>query len=271
MTALVAFVQTYAIWLYLFCALGILVGIKILADARRLARTTLFSLEQERAGERTFRAIILIIVLLVAMGAITTVSAVLAPVMPVQESPIVRGPTATLAAVIFPTSTPPPSVTPTLIKPTETPFSTSTPVTITPTRAAVRATAPVVPATAAPAFRLPAPTITGPVPNGVVVIGESRANIDLRFQWTWICSQCVLGPEDRFVVVVTFLDKTTSAPKTIGGGTVGNYLTMADIVRGSGTEVWHQAKDDAYQWYVQVKRGEQPLTPASETWKFVWH
>ena len=199
MTAFVAFVQTYAIWLYLLCALGILIGFKILADARRLARTTLFSLEQERAGERTYRAILLIIVLLLAMGAVTTVNVLIAPAVPQQESPILRGPTATLAAVVFPSSTPPPSVTPTLIKPTETPFLTSTPVTATATRAPVKATAPVVAATAVPTFALPAPLLISP-PNKMVVQGEPHKNTSLTFKWVWTCPQCALCPNDTFVV-----------------------------------------------------------------------
>jgi hypothetical protein len=109
------------------------------------------------------------------------------------------------------------------------------------------------------------------VPNGVVVTGEDRARNDLKFQWTWNCEQCRLGSDDRFVVTVSFIDKTSGATRFVSGGTQANFLTMADILRGSGEEVWHQAKEDMYSWNLQVKRGDQLLTAPSSTWKFVWH
>ena len=269
MTAFVAFVQTYAIWLYLLCALGILIGFKILADARRLARTTLFSLEQERAGERTYRAILLIIVLLLAMGAVTTVNVLIAPAVPQQESPILRGPTATLAAVVFPSSTPPPSVTPTLIKPTETPFLTSTPVTATATRAAVRPTVVAVPVTPTPPFVVPAPLLISP-PNKMVVTGEGNKNTSLTFKWVWTCPQCALGPNDKFVVNISFTDRS-GKPVNIAPGTQQDFLTMGSIMVGSGIEIYQQAKEDTFYWNIQVKRGDQPLSPPSEMRQFVWH
>lgn len=270
MTAFGLFVHTYAIWLYLLGALGILVGIKMLVDARRLARTTLFSLDQERAGERTFRAVMLIIALVVAIGAITAVNVFIYPVTPVTESPILRGATATLVAMIFPSSTPTASVTPTLIQPTETPFYTPTPTVSTPTRAPVKATA--VPPTpmVAPVFPLAAPKLAGP-PNGDVQTGSGRANADLTFKWDWSCTGCELGPNDRFVITITYIDKTSGRPNSIGAGPRENNITMAAILRGYPYDVWQQAKGDAFQWSVQVKRGEQALTPPSETWKFVWH
>ncbi len=269
MTAFVAFVTSYAIWLYLLCAIGILVGIKLLTDARRLARTTLFSLEQERAGEQTYRAIILVIVLLLAIGAITVVEVFFPQFVPQSENPILRAATPTLAALVFPTSTLIPPPTPTLIRPTETPFVTSTPVTPTPvrpvtTRAPVAATAP---PTATSIFALPAPVLRGPN-NGMVVTGFGNANTSLTFKWD--CFPCPLGPNDRYVISISYTDRNGKAA-TVGAGPQQNYITMGDIIRGYPTDIYQQAKDDTYYWQVQIKRGDTPLSPPSETWKFIWH
>ena len=268
MTAFVAFVRLYAVWIYLLCAFGILVGLKMLTDARRLARATLFSLEQERASEQSYRAVILIGVLLAAIIVATMVNVLGGAIVPPAQPVILSGPTPTLAAIIFPTNTPLPTLTSTPPLPTETPFVTSTPITVTATRA-VRSTA--TPAATAPAFPLPAPMLTAP-PNGNVFTGVGQANAALTFRWTWNCDQCQLGPNDRFVVVIVYTDNT-GKPVSIGGGTQNSNLAMADIIRGLGRDVWHQAQDDSYQWYVQVKRSpnDQPLTPPSDTWKFVWH
>ncbi len=272
MAAFVSLVRAYAVWIYLLLVLGIFFGIKMLVDARQLSRTTLFSLDQERATEQVYRALILIGVAVTVMLVVTGIVFLIAPFAPSQESPILRGPTATLPALVFPTSTLIPTATATLSPPTETPFFTATPVVATATRTAIKPTAPpVVAATLTPAYPLPAPLITGPLPNGGTWIGEGRAVNDLKFQWAWNCDACKLGSDERFVVTISFIDKTLGAPRWIGGSTQNNYLSMAEIVRGYGGDVWHQAKEDTYQWSVQVKRGEQPLTPPSETWKFIWH
>lgn len=272
MTAFVAFLQTFSIWLYLFCALGILVGIKLLGDARRLARSTLFSLDHERANEQSFRALVLMVLMVVAASTVTFANAILPQLVPQQDAVILRGPTPTLPALIFPTNTLVPSPTPTL-RPTETPFATSTVLPATPTRAASvkPATSPVPPTTVPPP--LPAPMLDpkGPMWNGVVMTGEDHAKTSLKFQWIWDCVQCRLGPEDRYVVVISYLDKASGAPKIIAGTTSNNILSMIEITRGAGIEVYQQAKEDKFQWHVQVKRGDVALTPPSATWTFVWH
>ncbi len=268
MTAFVAFVKSYSIWLYLVCGVGILVALKILADARRLARTTLFSLEQERAGEQTYRAIVLIVVFILAMGAVTTVNG-LSSALPTPESAILRASTPTLSAIVFPTNTPIPSLTPTLVKPTETPFLTATPVTVTPTRVPVVVKPSVAPTPTGAAVGISAPVLSAPW-NGMVVTGESNKSTSLTFKWSWDCTLCALGPNDRFVITVSYADRS-GKPVQIGAGLRENYITMADIVRGYGIDVYQQAKDDTFLWNVQVKRGEQPVSPPSETFKFVWH
>lgn len=107
--------------------------------------------------------------------------------------------------------------------------------------------------------------------NGVVMTGVDQDKTSLKFQWTWDCTQCRLGPEDRFVIVISYLDKSTGAPKVLAGTTTSNILSMIEITRGAGIEVYQQAKEDRFQWFVQVKRGDVPLTPPSATWSFLWH
>ncbi len=267
MTAFVSFVRVYGVWLYLLCALGMLFGIKLLVDARRLARTTLFSLEQERAREQTYRGIILIVVSVLVMVAITLVSLLGAAFVAPAESPILRGATPTFPAIVFPTNTPVPTFTRTPLPPTETPFVTSVPITSTATRVVKPTALPVPPATPTPP--LPAVTLTAP-PNGNVFTGSGQANAAMTFKWNWNCDQCKLGPDDRFVITINYID-TNGKPVAIGGGTQNNFFVLAEIIRGYGQDVWHQAKEDKFDWYVQVKRGDQPLTPPSDTWKFVWH
>lgn len=273
MAAFVAFVRTYAVWIYLLCVLGILVGLKLLTDARRLARTTLFSLEQEQAVEQTFRAIILILVLFVIILGVTVVNVLVAPTVPVNESPIVRATTPTLSPLIFPTSTRTPTSSPTGVPATETPFMTSTPplptLTRTPPRASTLPAQSLTSPGTVPVAGLPAPVLKEPT-NNLVVSGESNKNTALTFKWTWDCTPCVLGPEDRFVVTVSFIHKDTGRTMTLGAGLQQNFITLGNIVTGTPFEVYSQAKDSLYTWTVQVKRGDQPVSPVSETYKFTW-
>ncbi len=266
MTALSSFVKVYAVWIYLLLFFGIGFGLKVLLDAQRLARTTLFSLDQERAAERTFRALIFIVVLILIIMVVTSINLFLAPNAPQSEVVIPRGPTATLAAAVFPSNTPLPTATATIAPPTETPFVTSTPIIATPTRSARPTSAP--PVTATALFALPPPILTGPLPNGGTWIGEGQGNAAITFKWDWSCPQCVLGPDDRFVLTITYTDRT-GKPMVAGGGTRNNFFVLSDILRG-GYELYQKAQDDKFQWSVQVKRGEQAVTPPSDVWKFVW-
>lgn len=271
MAALISFVGTYAIWIYLLCALGVLIGIKFLTDARRLARTTLFSLDQERAGEQTFRSILLILFFMATMAVVAFLNSVVGPAAPISESLILRGTTPTLSAFVFPSNTPVPSSTPTLVKPTETPFLTSTPTVATSTRLpTVRpiVTAPPVLSqlpSATATSRAPAPVLTGP-PNNMVTTGRPRANADLTFKWE--CEQCLSTPNDVYVLVISFVDKRTGFPNSKGGRTTEKFYVMGSILVED--DFYQQAKDDAYQWYVEVRRGSETLSK-SVVWKFIWH
>lgn len=268
MTAFVSFVRVYAIWIYLLCAFGFLAGLKLLSDARRLARTTLFSLEQERAAEQFYRSVILIFVTVFATGLITAVNLIGPALVPLQEPAILHGATPTILAITFPSDTPP--ATATFTPPaTEAPTAAATAViTATATRIARSTPAPVLSATPTPP--LPAPVVSAP-PNGNVFQGYGQKNAALTFRWTWDCSQCQLGPNDRFVIVINYND-SAGRPVSTAGGTRDDFLSMGSLIQGLPPEqdLWHKAQQGKYQWYVQVKRGEQPLTPPSDASTFVW-
>jgi hypothetical protein len=275
LAAFVTFVKTYAVWIYLLCVLGIFVGIKLLSDARHLARTTLFSLEQERAVEQTFRAVILIAVLILLILGVTVINVLVAPAIPAPDSPVVRAITPTLSPLIFPTSTRTLTPSPTGIPATETPFMTSTPPLPTLTRTVTRAPISSVQSSAAPVtvspFSLPAPVLKEPT-NNLVVSGENNKNTALTFKWTWECPQCVLGPDDKFLITISFVHKDTGRTMITGAGVtqIPAFITMGSIMNGTGFEIYSQAKEGVYTWNVQVKRGDQPISPMSETYKFTW-
>lgn len=269
MTALVSFVQTFAVWIYLLCGLGILLALKMLVDAQRLSRTTLFSLEQERASEQTYRALIVLVVFFVAGLGVAMVHLLLAPIVP-PPNPLFRNATVTLAPVILPTNSPVPTSTWTPARPTATLAATGAPATITLARTATRAAPPPSPLTTpTPVYLFPAPKIIGPLPNGGTWIGEGQANAAITFRWT--CEPCALGANDWYEIVITFTDRN-GVPRTYAGRTQDKFLSLKRIYEGGGFELYQKAKEDTFHWYVQVKRepGNQPISPPSQVWKFVW-
>jgi hypothetical protein len=281
--AFVTFIKTFGLWIYSLCALGILLGFKMLYDARSLSRTTLFTMDRERAVEQTQRGLLLIAVMAVIVFFVTFVSVVIAPFLPQPESLIARGVTPTVAN-IFPTTANTLTASPTQPQPTETPFITGTP-----------APPPVVPSnTPAPFATRPTPSLVitstlllapvlvyernkDPLFNGLVVTGESAARNSLIFKWDWTCDKCVMTPNDKFVITVNYFDKLTGLPKSVGGstalGVLAKTITLYDILAGQGGEHYQKARDDLYTWNVQVKRvpGDQPISAPSETWRFTWH
>lgn len=269
MAAFITFVRAFAVWIYLFLIFGILLGIKMLVDAQRLARTTLFSLDQERAGEQTFRGLTMIVVFLLGMFLVTVII-LLSPFAPAQDPTLGRSATATLPAFVFASSTPAPSATFTPLPRTETPFFTATPIIATATRTVTRPPLTLAQPSATPVYALSAPKIIGPLPNGGTWTGEGQATAAMTLRWT--CDKCVLGSNDWYEIVISYTDKT-GAPRTVVGRTQETFIPLRRIYEGGGFELYHQAKEDTFFWFVQVKRepGNQPLSPPSETWKFIWH
>jgi hypothetical protein len=289
--AFITFIKSFSIWIYIFCALGITFGIKMLFDARRLSRTTLFSLDQERAVDTTSRGLFLIAIMAAIIFVLTVVVVIVSPLVPQAEPPIARGVSPTIAN-IFPTIAATPSLPSSpqpVSKVTETVFATATSVplpvwTFTPSPSATSGASPAAPRpTSGPASSfLAAPKLVyernkDPIFDGVVVTGggEATTRNSLIFKWDWVCDQCVLAANDKFLVNVSFIDRQSGAIRSFAGSTQQKNLTMYDLLRGYADpgQFYQKAKDDLYQWNVQVKRdpGDKPVSATSDTWKFTWH
>ena len=124
MTAFVEFVTNNAVWFYVIGVVGILYGLKLLFDARRQSRTTIFSLEQEQAGEQSYRAVFVMFGFALFIATAWGVNVFIAPNVPSSGSAVIKTPTIIPKVLILPTFTPIPS--PTKILPTPTRTTTPT-------------------------------------------------------------------------------------------------------------------------------------------------
>src|SRR5919199_940736 len=107
MTAFLDFLSAFAIWIYLAAVVGILFGIKMLMDSRRLSRATMFTLEQERAGDLAFRAVMIMFFFMLVIGGVSVVNAFARQTLDIPAStPISKQSTPFITPVIFlPTAT----------------------------------------------------------------------------------------------------------------------------------------------------------------------
>lgn len=137
MATAVQLIVKYALWLYLFCAVGALLYLRAAAQARRERDRALFTLEREMASSRTLRYLLVALLFLMAGGSVFAVERYVAPALESSEpQEIAEVPT------VFLISTPtsaflPPTVTPTATattrpRPTRTPAPTASP-TVAPT------------------------------------------------------------------------------------------------------------------------------------------
>jgi hypothetical protein len=135
MTVLLELIDNFAIWIYIACALTILVYLRVIYLAKKERGASLFTIEKEVATGKAYRASFTIVGLLVIISLVAFVDLYLAPTLSVAVgSGTPSGP------VVLPTSTstplaPTPTVTPTrgpLVRPTPpwtpTPEESPTPV-----------------------------------------------------------------------------------------------------------------------------------------------
>src|SRR5919201_6026562 len=121
MAAFLDFLNAYVIWIYIGGAIGVIFGLKMLVDSRRLARATMFTLEQEQAGEKAFRAIVVMLASIMVIAGVSAVNAYLGPARPPSIPPIAKPPTVALTPPIFlPSFTSVPTLTPEAAAPTGT-------------------------------------------------------------------------------------------------------------------------------------------------------
>jgi hypothetical protein len=265
-TAFVDFVNNNAVWFYVIGIVGILYGLKMLFDARRQSRTTIFSLEQEQAGEQSYRAVFVMFGFALFIGAAWGVNAFIAPNVPQQGSSVIRTPTTIPKVLILPTFTPIPSPTKEVPTPTRTVPPTRPPVTEPPVAPTVPGV--VRPSTPTPAPALPAPELIDPT-DREIFIGENKANNAITFRWSW-CENCFNANTDTYIVTVSYVDRTSNQPKRLTGQTRENILRLYDIIRGTGVDLYQTAVDDLYTWNIYVLRNGAQTSPRSQTFSFYW-
>lgn len=285
MTAFLELLNTYAIFLYIAGVVAVLFGIKMLFDARRAARTTLFTLEQEQANDRAFRAVLVMLGATLFIGAVAGINAFVAPALP-TPTPDQVPPTSIpfTPPVILPSATPQPTLT--LAPPTAAATArptqggpTATPAAVQPTTAP-QPTAPVEPPTPlpslTPALVYLAPTLNVP-PNG-----DSIGSDKVRFSWGVdefgnLAVPAVL-PQDQFYrLVITFTDRTKNATATLVLCTHDNSVDQRTGVNVA--DYRNEAIDNLFRWSVIMVRAASqqaceagdfsPLSPPSATSSFI--
>lgn len=285
MTAFLSFLDSFAIWIYLLGVVGILFGIKMLFDARRAARTTLFTLEQEQASDRAFRAVLVMSGFTLLIAVVAGINAFVGPNVAVEPTDIIQ-PTAVpytppvilATATVQPTQTPlPPTPAPT-VRPTQGTVPTQPPP-AAPTQSAAQATEAANPPTAVPPptsnLVYLAPALNVP-PNG-----DSIGSNKVRFSWGVdqfgnLAVPANLPPDQFYRLVVTFTDKDKNAPAQL---VLCSHENSVDQRTGVNVDDFRtQAINAEFQWNVTIVQAPSPqacqsgdfmpLSPPSATFTF---
>jgi hypothetical protein len=288
MTAFFELLQTYAIFFYIAGVIVVLFGIKMLFDARRAGRTTLFTLEQEQASDRAFRAVLVMLGATVLIGAIAGINAFVAPAVPTPE-PDQISPTAIpfTPPVFIASATPQPTLT--LVPATTAPVTVraTQASAITPTRAAVPPTAtaqavvtqsapPTVAPTPTSGLMYPAPPLNTP-PNG-----DSIGANNIRFSWGYNQAAGaydvpeILPPDQFYRVQIAYTSISQNKEQSIA---ICLHETSADRKTGIDlTDYRADAVEGNFKWNVVILRAASqqacksgqgsPLSPPSATWGF---
>jgi hypothetical protein len=278
MSAFLDLLSTYAIWIYLVGAVGILFGIKMLVDSRRLSRGTMFTLEQEQAGDQAFRAVVVMMASAALIGGVSMVNSFIAPGRPTPV-PVVPEETtvAFTPALIVPTFTTVPTLTREPATSTATVAPTPAPrptVVHTPTIETAPTSVPTVSPT--PSTVYPRPSLNRPV-NGDQISADF-----IQFIWGQGQLPQNLPPGQFYRVTVKYTDRNTNVPVT---------LNKCSRVNGLDSKIWGgmlvnaqgEAIDAQFNWFVLVLQvpsdlpsdcdGGQgtPISPVSDTSTFFWH
>lgn len=74
MTILARLIAQYALWIYILCAVGILLYLRAAVSARREGSQAIYNLERETAAKRVFRASGMVVAILLVVLAVYTIS-----------------------------------------------------------------------------------------------------------------------------------------------------------------------------------------------------
>lgn len=172
MAVWVKLIAEYALYLYAFCAVGVLIFLRVLIQARQERNQALFTLEREAASSKAFRSVLIMLAFLALGGGVYATETYIAPQVELpreQEAkvipPILLTPTPTRARS-----------TPTLLPPTATPTPRPTrrprPPTVTPTP-----TVPPAPPDPCPGAlpKITAPAMNATLKGLVAVVGSATA------------------------------------------------------------------------------------------------
>ncbi|MGB8647923.1 MAG: hypothetical protein WCF84_22000 [Anaerolineae bacterium] len=274
MSAFLDFLNAYAIWVYLGGVIGILFCIKMLVDARRQARTTLFTLEQEQANDRALRAILFMVVFTLVIVGVSVINNFVAPVRAPTPSGALAQPTTLpyTPPVVLPTFTTVPTLTPQ--SPTEVPSATPTKGASSqpPPGPAQPTVAPAVAEPTATKSAAPVTAITYLQPTLVAPRAESIGASKIQFKWNGDDDPPL--PEGKnYRITVSFTDRDT-------------HQHIDRVACTSYTNIWtkdfmgnDQGKaTDSYSWFVVVVQFSvggtcyqgTPISPPSETHSFQW-
>jgi hypothetical protein len=180
MTVLIELIDNFAIWIYIACALTILVYLRVIYMAKRERGASLFTIEKEVATGRAYRAIFTIVGLLLIAGLVALVDLYLAPSLG-----IVVGVSTPEGPLVLPTSTDTPRPPTPTLSPTRGPLVRPTPP-WTPSPEA-SPTVPVVPASCPdPQARITFPGVNQTV-GGVVEIRGTATIADFSFYKVEFC------------------------------------------------------------------------------------
>ncbi len=289
MSAFLDLLNAYAIWIYIASVVVILFAIKMLVDSRRQARTTMFTLEQEQASDKAFRAVLLMagtVLVVVGIGAVNkfvaparpTTTPVVALNTTVSYTPPVIPPTFTAVPTLTPEPASPapatPTVTATLDKQASPTAPKATPV---PQPVATQPAAPTAPPAANPqTATYPKPPLNAPVPNDHVSRGW------IQFIWGQDGSVPQQLPPGQFYrVTVEYVDRNSKAHMAPFKCSNSNSVDTRQWGKTMG-DAQGNAVGDQFTWsvvVVQVSGGSPydcdagkgtPLSPPSDTWTFYW-
>ncbi len=183
MTVVVDLIARYARWMYVICAIGVLLYARAVWVSWRERRRALFTLEREMAGERAVHSLFAMVMFGLAAGALYGVQTYILPRLPQPLVSVAATPTVLLLpsptpSYVAPTATTAPATTvPAQSTPTTAPTRARPSPTPLPARTATPAPPPAPPPArcANPGARITSPGVNARLSGNIAVLGSAHA------------------------------------------------------------------------------------------------